>query len=145
MKEDQKNCIFCKILKGDLEVSMLYEDDQCAAFMDIQPINPGHALVIPKEHIPYTEGLDEELGAHLFKIGLRINKALRSVKSIRCEGVNYFLADGEAALQEIFHTHLHIFPRFTGDGFGLRYGEMYDQLPPRNELDSLAKEIRSRL
>ncbi len=142
MKEAKENCIFCKILTGQLESSVVYEDEVCIAFMDIQPVNPGHILVIPKKHIPYLDGVDADTGGHLFKVGMQINKALRKVSDIKCEGVNYFLADGEAAMQEVFHTHLHVFPRFKNDGFGLTFGKHYTNLPARAELDKIAEAVR---
>jgi histidine triad (HIT) family protein len=65
--------------------------------------------------------------------------------NLRCEGVNYFLADGEAAMQEVAHTHLHVFPRFEGDGFGLVFSDEYETLPTRTELNKIGEMIRSRL
>ncbi len=141
MKEDKNNCVFCKILEGKLESSIVYEDDLAVALMDIQPINPGHILVIPRQHLSYIAELNEELGAHLFKIGMRINNALRK-SDLKCEGVDYFLADGEAAGQEVFHSHLHVFPRFENDGFGFRFNSNYTKLPARSELDLIAEKIR---
>jgi len=144
MKEDKETCIFCRILKGELESSMVYEDELCVAFMDIQPVNPGHVLVIPKEHVSYIGELNEELGAHIFRVGMRINKALRKT-DVRCEGIDYFLADGEAAGQEVFHTHLHVFPRYTNDGFGFRFGPDYHYMSPREVLDATAVKIKAAL
>ena len=80
----------------------------------------------------------------MFKVAMKVSDALR-ISGIRCEGVNLFLADGEAAGQEIFHVHLHVFPRFDGDGFGLRFDENYFILPKRDELDETANEIRDAL
>ncbi|MHA2091544.1 MAG: HIT family protein [Candidatus Kariarchaeaceae archaeon] len=88
-------CIFCKIINNEAESSMVYQDDGVSAFMDIQPVNPGHVLVIPSKHIPYLENLDYEMGAQMFKIGHKLSQALRK-SNIKCEGVNLFLADGEA-------------------------------------------------
>jgi histidine triad (HIT) family protein len=144
MKKDKDTCIFCKILRGELESSMVYEDEKVAAFMDVQPINPGHLLIIPKEHISYISELNEELGAHIFKVGMRINKALRNT-DLRCEGVDYFLADGEAAGQEVFHTHLHVFPRYANDGFGFRFSPDYHYMSPREALNAAAEKIKAAL
>ena len=83
-------------------------------------------------------------GGALFAAGQRVAAALRS-SGLRCEGVNLRLADGEAAGQEVFHVHLHVIPRFAGDGFGLTFGPAYGQLPPRAELDALAEQLRGRL
>jgi histidine triad (HIT) family protein len=85
--------------------------------------------------------LDEETGAQLFRVAMRLSEALRQ-SGVRCEGVNLFLADGEAAGQEVFHVHLHLIPRFRGDGFGFRFGPDYSLLPERARLDEVAEGIR---
>jgi histidine triad (HIT) family protein len=123
---------------------MIYRDDLCCAFVDIQPVNPGHVLVIPIQHADYLADLAEETGAHMFRIAQRVAAAIRS-SGIACEGVNLFLADGEAAGQEVFHVHLHVFPRYEGDGFGLRMGPEYGNLPSRTELDAIAETLRQAL
>ncbi len=112
--------------------------------MDIQPVNSGHVLVIPQVHAVELSNLEEESGAHLFRIAMRVSKALRK-SGVRCEGVNLFLADGEAAGQEVFHVHLHVFPRFVGDGFGLKFGPHYKTKPDRKTLDQIAGQIRAAL
>jgi histidine triad (HIT) family protein len=119
---------------------MVYEDERAVAFMDIQPVVRGHMLVVPRAHAAYLADLDEDDGGHLFVIGQRASAALRA-SSLRCEGVNFFLADGEAAGQEIFHVHLHVFPRYAGDGFALRFPPDYT-VRPRPELDQTADAIR---
>ena len=138
------SCIFCDILAGELPSSIVYQDEICSAFLDIQPVNPGHLLVIPNEHAAGLSDLDPEVGAHVFTVAQRIAGALRD-SGLRCEGVNLFAADGAAAGQEVFHVHLHVIPRFRGDGFGFRFGPKYGQRPPRSDLDDLAARIRSAL
>ena len=135
------DCIFCRILSGQLPASIVMRDDLCTAFMDIQPVNPGHVLIVPNRHAAYLADLDEDTGAHLFRIAHRLAAALRR-SGVPCEGVNFFLADGEAAMQEVFHVHLHVFPRHTGDGFGLKFGPNYRNRPDRTELDGAADRIR---
>jgi histidine triad (HIT) family protein len=142
MKNDQGNCIFCKILKGHLEASVVYEDENAIAIMDIQPVNPGHVLVIPKQHIPYFNEVTHDIGAHIFKVGIKIGAAMKQA-DIKCEGINYLMADGETAGQEVFHAHLHVFPRFKNDGFGFRFNEQYYTLPERTELDQIAARIKA--
>jgi histidine triad (HIT) family protein len=138
------NCVFCDILAGKLPSSIVYRDEICSAFMDIQPVNPGHLLVISNEHAAGLANLDPDVGAHMFTVAQRIAGALRD-SGLRCEGVNLFAADGAAAGQEVFHVHLHVIPRFRGDGFGFRFGPKYGQRPPRSNLDDLAARIRSAL
>ena len=137
-------CTFCDILVGRLPSSMIYRDELCCALVDIQPVNPGHVLVIPIRHAEYLADLDEETGTHMFRIAQRIAAAIRA-STITCEGVNLFLADGEAAGQEVFHVHLHVIPRYKGDGFGLKLGPEYGHRPTRAELDDIAGRIRQML
>ena len=141
---NENDCIFCKLLSGELEVSVIYQDELCVAFMDVQPINPGHALVVPRRHATYLADLGEEEGAQVFRVAQRVAAALRKCR-VKCEGVNFFLADGEAAGQEVFHVHLHVFPRYSGDGFGLKLPADYHERPPREELNEIAQRIRLNL
>ncbi|MDT7604162.1 MAG: histidine triad family protein [Acidobacteriota bacterium] len=136
------DCVFCKLLSGELEVSMVHQDETCSAFMDVQPVNTGHVLVAPNRHAPRLADLRAEEGAQMFRVAHRVAGALRGSSGIRCEGVNFFLADGEAAGQEVFHVHLHVFPRYAGDGFGLRLPPTYSQKPDRTELDETAAKIK---
>lgn len=138
------NCVFCDILAGRQPASFVFGDELCCAFMDIRPVTPGHVLVIPIEHAANLAELDPEAGAHLFRVAQRVAQALRE-SGLRCEGVNFFLADGRAAGQEVFHVHLHVFPRYLGDGFGLRFGSGYGHQPPRVTLDQIATRIRQAL
>ncbi len=133
--------IFCKLLSGELESSILYQDECCTSFMDIQPVNPGHVLIVPNRHAAYLADLKEEEGAQMFRVAQRLAAALRE-SGVKCEGVNFFLADGEAAMQEVFHVHLHVFPRYAGDGFGLKFAPTYFQKPERKELNEVAEKIR---
>lgn len=136
-----RNCIICQLVNEEIEVTKVYEDDLVVAVMDIQPINPGHFFISPKKHIEFISELDEELGAHIFKIAMKLNDALRK-SNLKCEGVNIFLADGEVAMQEISHVHLHVIPRIRGDGFRLKFGKSYFELPERKELEQAANMIR---
>ena len=138
------SCVFCQIVRGTAQSSTVYADDVVVAFMDIQPVNEGHVLVVPRAHAADLSELDEEIGAHLFRVAMRLSKALRK-SGVRCEGVNLKLADGEAAGQEVFHVHLHLIPRFRGDGFGLRFGPDYGILPGRARLDEVAAGVRQAL
>jgi diadenosine tetraphosphate (Ap4A) HIT family hydrolase len=131
-------CVFCEILGGRARASVVTEDDVAVCFMDIQPVNPGHVLIVPKEHAASLAELDEEVGAHLFKIALRIQNAIRR-SGLRCEGVNVFAADGEAAGQDVFHVHLHVFPRFDGDAMTITYD--WSRRPSHDELDEVAGAI----
>lgn len=138
------DCVFCRILAGTVPGSFVYRDERCAALMDVQPVNPGHLLVIPTRHAASLADLDAPTAGHLMQVAQRLAGALRA-SGLRCEGVNLFLADGEAAMQEVFHVHLHVFPRFPGDGFGLRFGPDYTKLPAREALEVAAARVRGAL
>lgn len=140
MTASAKSCVFCDIVAGNAPASIVHEDERSLAFMDLGPVNPGHLLIVPKAHAADLSELDEEIGAHLFRIAMQCAAALRR-SALRCEGVNIFLADGEAAFQEVFHVHLHVFPRFNGDGF--RIDADWSVHPPREELDRVAAQIRA--
>src|SRR5205085_2430131 len=131
------DCVFCELLSGKLESSNVYRDERCTAFMDIQPVNPGHVLVVPNRHAAHLADLKEEEGARMFRVAQRLAAALR-LSGVRCEGVNLLLADGEAAMQEVFHVHLHVIPRYRGDGFGLKFPPTYSRKPERKELEAVA-------
>ncbi|MFF4416092.1 HIT family protein [Streptosporangium sp. NPDC001559] len=140
MKDDGgSDCEFCAIVRGEAEASVPYADDRVIVIMDIRPVTPGHLLVVPRVHAVGLEDLDEETSAHVWRIGHRMGRALRR-SGLRCEGVNVFLADGEAAFQEVFHFHLHVFPRFEGDGFRITADW---ETRARDLLDQEAEAIRS--
>lgn len=133
------DCVFCEIVAGRSPASVFYEDDLVLGLMTIGPVTEGHAMVMPKEHLPYLADLDEATGRHLWTVTQRSAAAIQA-SGVRCEGINLFLADGEAAFQEIFHLHMHVFPRYRGDPFKLVAD--WDQKPPRAELDRVAAQIR---
>jgi len=137
-------CILCSLRSGSIPVTRVFEDELVSVVMDIRPVNAGHMLVFPKTCVQLVTELDDETAAHLFRVAKRMNAALRS-SGLPCEAVNFFLADGESAGQEISHVHLHVFPRFTGDGFGLRMPSGYNSLPSRQQLIDAAAAISSRL
>lgn len=133
--------IFTDIIEGRAPASRVYEDADVLAFMDIRPFTPGHLLVIPKVPAASLAELDPEIGGKLFQVGQRMAAALRE-SEVGCDGVNFFLADGVTAGQEVFHVHLHVIPRKPGDGFGLRGRPSQ---PRRDDLDYLAGSIRGAL
>ncbi len=134
------DCLFCRLVAGDEEVSVVHEAERTVVFMDIQPVVRGHMLVVPRVHAAYLADLDPDDGAAVFRSGQLAAAALRA-SSLRCEGVNLFLADGAAAGQDVFHVHLHVIPRYEGDGFGLRFPPDYS-IRPRAELDEAAEALR---
>jgi histidine triad (HIT) family protein len=133
------DCVFCRIVAGTADASVVYEDDRLLAFCDLNPVNPGHLLIIPKAHGMGLVDLAESDASRMFTVAQRLAAAVRS-SGLRCEGVNLFLADGKAAGQEVFHVHLHMFPRYAGDLFRLDSGQ---RRASRRELDEIAARVRA--
>lgn len=133
------DCVFCDIVAGRSPASAFYEDDVVLGLMTIGPVTEGHAMIMPKAHVAHLADMSEATGRHLWTVTQRTAAALRS-SGVRCEGINLFLADGEAAFQEITHLHMHVFPRYRGDPFKLVAD--WDAKPPREELDRVAAQIR---
>lgn len=136
--------IFSKILSGEVEGSFVYRDDLVSAFLDIQPINPGHTLIVPNKEIASLNELDETTAGRMFNVGREIGEAIRN-SGLKCEGINLLLSDGEAAGQEVPHVHLHVVPRFSGDGFEFTRLLQNASFPQREELNRIAEKISTRL
>jgi diadenosine tetraphosphate (Ap4A) HIT family hydrolase len=139
-----KDCVFCAIIRGEAPASRVYEDECALAFMDIRPVDPGHVLIVPRAHVASLAEVDAETGAHLFRVAMLLAPAVRR-SGVACQGINLFLADGRAAGQEVLHVHLHIVPRFAGDGFGFQIGPGNFLQPGRSTLDGIAERIRAAL
>ncbi len=129
-------CVFCRIIRGELPAVKIYEDEYVVAFLDIYPINPGHALVVPKRHVTRLEELSDEEARALLLAAARLAPAI--VRATGAEGYNIVINIGKAAGQEIEHLHLHIVPRHTGDGcrFDCRRSK-----PSTEELKRIGEEI----
>ncbi|MFB9878653.1 HIT family protein [Planobispora siamensis] len=108
-------CIFCEIVAGRAEAGVVYADDSVVAIMDHKPATVGHVLVIPRVHMAGLADADDAIGTAIWRTARRVSAALRT-SGLRCEGVRLSLADGEAAGQDVFHLHLHVVPRYPGDG-----------------------------
>jgi len=109
----KQQCIFCQIVDGKVQTKKIYEDDKVVAVLDINPANPGHLLLITKEHYPLMPLIPEEILSHLFMATKSLSRVLLS--AVNAEGVNIFIANGSAAGQRAQHFMLHIIPRKTGD------------------------------
>ena len=141
---DRKACVFCRIVDHANEpASFLAEEEDAAAFLDVQPVNDGHALVVPRRHFASLADLDERSALAIWSLARRVAGAIRR-SDVRCEGINVFLADGAAAGQDVFHSHLHVVPRWNGDGFGFRFPEHYGARD-RAALDEIAGRIKRRI
>lgn len=137
-------CIFCDILAGKAPASFVYQDELCGAFMDIRPVNVGHVLVVPRQHAVLLTELDEASARQMMWVAEHVDSALRA-SGIKCEAVNLFLADGRAAGQEVMHVHLHVFPRYRGDGHHLRFSPAYFLPTKAAELEKNAGLIRTQM
>jgi histidine triad (HIT) family protein len=142
--ESRKNdhmahCTFCELIQGSAEVSICHEDADAIAFMDIQPVNTGHVLVVPREHHESLLDVPEELGLHLFKITMQLANAIRRVTGTN--DLNIVVNSGAAAGQDEPHYHVHIIPRKEGDGFDIPLPFNGSQMPDRTLLDANAALI----
>ncbi len=122
------SCIFCKIMKGEIPSTKIYEDEHTFAFLDISPVNPGHTLVIPKKCAKDLLELDDGTIAKLFSSARKVAGAVK--KGMKADGLNIGVNNGEAAGQVIFHAHVHIIPRFKNDGLKLWGGRKYEGSEP---------------
>jgi histidine triad (HIT) family protein len=131
------DCIFCKIVSGEIPSYKIDEDDKTIAFMDINPWTRGHALVIPKEHSRNIYDVDPEDLAAIHKTAQRVAKRMRD--RLNCEGINTLQSSEPVAMQTVFHTHVHVIPRYSNDGLRL---PAHPQPAEQEELAALAKELR---
>ncbi len=133
------DCIFCKIIKGEIPCTRLYEDPDVLAFMDINPVVKGHALVIPKTHHNPLMDTPPEILQKLVVVVQRIAQA--QMKGLQADGINVSQANGSVAGQVVPHIHFHVIPRFTSDGYhGNWIPKKYDSL---QELQAIADRIRN--
>lgn len=132
--------IFSKIIAGELPCFKVYEDEHTLAFLDINPIQPGHTLVIPKTVSEDGLSCPPEDLARIMLVAQKIATAV--MNTTNCDGVNFLMNNGEAAGQKVFHTHLHIIPRFTDDGV---YEEPLPGEYENGEAESLTASIVSEL
>ena len=116
-----EDCIFCKIISGEIPSAKVYEDDAVYVFLDITQVTPGHTLVIPKKHVRDIFSYDDKLASTLFE---RIPKIARAIQKAfpECKGLNIIQNNGEVAYQSVFHSHIHLIPRYSNnDGFSMSF------------------------
>ena len=131
------DCLFCKIVKGEIPCSKIYEDDKMIAFLDIRPTNKGHTLIVPKEHhLDLTEMPDDLLSA-VAVLSKKIAKAV--LTAVNADGVNIIQNNKGAAGQLVMHYHLHVVPRFSNDGFKHWPGKEL----PEEEMKEIQEKIKS--
>jgi len=131
------DCVFCKIVTGQIPSTRVYEDEHALAFMDIGQVNPGHVLVAVKKHADNLYALDDAQAAAVARAGLQVARAIRD--AFKPEGLSVYQANGKAAGQTVFHYHIHLLPRHAGDGMELTWPV---KNPPREMLEGYAEKIR---
>ncbi len=141
---NDSSCVFCRIVGGQAEASLVYADDVVVAFLDSHPVTEGHVLVVPRRHASDLSALDPDSGTSMFAVARRLALAARSGPGA-APGVNLHLADGAAAGQTVFHAHLHVIPRYSGDGFGFRIPFGGRPSPDRRSLDATAARLKQAL
>ena len=136
-----EDCIFCKIINGEIPSYKIYEDKVVYAFLDITQVTPGHTLVVPKKHAKDIFEYDEELASQVFA---RIPKIARALEKAYpdMQGLNIINNNREVAYQSVFHSHIHLIPRFSPhDDFSMHFGNHQDQYNP-TLMEAIAKRIR---
>lgn len=134
------NCVFCKIINQEIPSAKIYEDELVYAFLDLGPINYGHALVIPKEHHESSSTIPETVAGRMFKVASRIGVALK--RKLDYDAFNLHLADGTSAGQVVMHAHLHVVPRGVEDGFRWNWRQLKY---PENRMSEIAGELAPRV
>ena len=135
------SCVFCKIVRGELPAHKVYEDSETIAFLDIHPMTDGHTLVIPKVHAERLAELSPGLAGKLFQTVQRV--AGRITQALQAPALNIGINDGRAAGQAVPHLHVHIIPRFPGDGGGSIHSILYKS--PKRPLKEIHRLIADTL
>ena len=131
------NCIFCRIVAKEIPAAVVYEDEHTLAFMDAGQVNPGHVLVAAKGHAENLYELDDAQAGALLRTAARVARAIRD--AYQPQGLSVYQANGKAAWQSVFHYHMHLLPRYEGDGMALTWPA---KNPPREKLAEYAAAIR---
>ena len=137
LDSDRTGCIFCKIVRGEVPSYKVYEDDEVIAFLDIHPVNAGHTLVVPKNHSKNIFDIPKEDWAAVTEVARRLAIAIE--ESVQADGVHITMNNREHAGQSVHHPHVHVIPRFKGDGLKLMPQRQYKD----NEAEETVKKIRA--
>jgi histidine triad (HIT) family protein len=134
------DCVFCRIVRGEIPATVVHQDELTIAFMDIGSVNPGHMLVAAKPHVENICRLDDRLAAAMFRTAARVAKAAE--QALHPHGISVYQANGAAAGQTVFHAHIHVLPRWENDGMEFSWPV---KNPPREALEQVAGQIRAEL
>ncbi|MDZ4267691.1 MAG: HIT family protein [Mycobacterium sp.] len=138
------SCVFCAIVAGDAPAVRIYEDDDYLAILDIRPFTKGHTLVFPKKHVVDLTDTPPDTVAGMALLGQRIAKAARA-SGLHADGNNIAINDGKSAFQSVFHIHLHVVPRRSGDKLSFAKGMFVRRDPDREESGRLLREALARI
>ena len=134
------DCVFCMIRDGDIPARKVYEDENVFAILDMSQVTPGHTLLIPKKHVRNIFDYDEELAHNVFGAVPKVARALRDFHP-DVEGLNVLVNNEEVAFQTVFHSHVHLLPRYSNDDdFGLKWAHNADNYTDK-ELDDMKDKI----
>ncbi len=133
-------CIFCAIVEGKIPSSKVYEDEHVFAFMDIAPANPGHLLIIPKQHYRNIFDMPAEVGSKIMEAAVPLAAAIR--KALNPDGLNLFQSNEAAGFQTVFHFHLHLIPRWEGDPLRLPWKPSEGDI---EEINNIATKVQKAL
>ena len=133
-------CVFCRIVARQIPATVVHEDDETLAFMDLGQVNPGHVLVAVKKHAENLYALDDAQAGAVLRAAARVARAIRD--AFQPEGLSVYQANGSAAGQTVLHYHVHLVPRHAGDGMALSWPV---KNPPREKLEAYAARIRQSL
>ncbi|MBP6884391.1 MAG: HIT family protein [Candidatus Pacebacteria bacterium] len=133
------DCLFCKIITGEIPCEKIYENETTLAFLDIKPVNPGHTLVIPKSHYVNTLEAPEEVMLEVMKTVKKVAHGIE--KGLGVSDFNLAMNNGATAGQVIFHAHMHVIPRHEGDGQKLWHGTPYNE----GEMQKIALKLKNAL
>ena len=134
------DCLFCKIASGEISSNILYEDDLTVAFLDMNPANPGHTLVIPKKHSRNIFDIEPKQAEAVIRTALKVANVIKS--SLGSDGMNLFQCSESAGFQEVFHFHMHVIPRFEDDSIVLPWRP---KEADSDELEKMAEKIKGSL
>ena len=134
------SCIFCKIIKGEIPSSTIYEDENVKVIMDIEPAAKGHAILLVKEHVANVFELSAEMAGKVFAVVPKVAAAIKA--ELGCDGMNLLQNNGEEAGQTVFHFHIHFIPRWKDDSINIKWAKLsYAD----GEAAELAKHIAERI
>jgi len=133
-----EDCLFCKIIKGEIPCYKVYEDENILAFLDVNAVAEGHTLIIPKTHYENVFDIPEETLANISKVAKKLSILYK--EKLNCEGINIINANGKSAHQSVFHFHMHLIPRKNNDGINL---DFHGVSRTKEDLNKILEKIKN--